>query len=292
MILSMTGFGQASGNLGEKNFLLEIRSVNGRTTDLRMKTPAYYKEKELILRKMIMDRCVRGKLDAILHVKSEEGDTEYAINRGAFKKYYKELSALTREVGAIQGDILQSIMRIPNIVVNNDTELSDEEWEFVQRLADDAIINLDEFRKEEGAAMEKDLRKSAEQIAVLLDQVGTWEDERTVTIRERLARNLEEFLGKDNVDKNRYEQEVIYYIEKLDINEEKVRLAQHCKYFLEILDDDSLDSKGRVLGFVGQEMGREINTLGAKAQHSDIQKVVVQMKDELEQIKEQVANIV
>jgi uncharacterized protein (TIGR00255 family) len=292
MLLSMTGFGRATQTIGEKTISVEIRSLNSKYTDLRFKLPNNYKEKEPILRKMIADRSERGKVDVNLEVKSVRGDDEYAINLPLFRKYVLELSALAKELGVEKGDLMQTVVRIPNVIAAGDEGIDEEEWKTVQATVTEALDRFEDFRLTEGAAMEKDLRMRIETIASLLEKVDPFEKERIQRLRQRMRQHLEEFLNKENVDENRFEQEVVFYIEKIDITEEKVRLEQHCKFFIEQLELTNKTTKGRKLSFISQEIGREINTLGAKAYSSDIQRIVVAMKDELEKIKEQVANSV
>ena len=291
MVLSMTGYGQASNQFKDKTIRVEIKSLNGKTSDIRCKVPASYKEKEIQLRKNLMDRAYRGKFDFTLTIESDKGDDEYGLNKALFRKYYRELTELKEELEIKEGDIIQSILRIPNVVGAVNEEVDEEEWNFVLQTTDAAIDALNNFRAEEGKAAEKDLKVGAQSILEFLQQVGPFENERIVNLKGRFRKNLEDFQTDEQVDRNRFEQEIIYYLEKLDINEEKVRLAQHCKYFNEVLDSGN-PAIGKKLGFIAQEMGREINTLGAKANDKNIQKLVVSMKDSLERIKEQVANIV
>lgn len=291
MILSMTGYGQASREFKDKTIRVEIKSLNGKTSDIRCKIPGSYKEKEIQLRKLVLEKAFRGKFDFSLTIESEKGDDEYGLNKLLFKKYYNEITELQKELGIESGDILQTILRIPNVVGSLNEELDEEEWVVVLATCEDALTGLTNFRAEEGTAAEKDLVEASANIAQLLKDVEQYESGRIETLKERFRRNLEEFNQDEQVDRNRFEQEIIYYIEKLDINEEKVRLAQHCKYFDEVMNSDSMEV-GKKLGFIAQEMGREINTLGAKANQKNIQQIVVSMKDSLEKIKEQVANIV
>ncbi len=291
MVLSMTGYGQASRAFKDKTIRVEIKSLNGKTSDIRCKVPGSYKEKEIQLRKLVLEKAHRGKFDFSLTIESEKGDDEYGLNKLLFKKYYKELTDLHNELNIPQGDIVQSILRIPNVVGAINEEVDEEEWSHVILTCEEALAALNNFRATEGTAAEKDLRNAASNIASLLKDVEQYEGGRIETLKERFRKNLEEFNQDEQVDRNRFEQEIIYYIEKLDVNEEKVRLAQHCKYFDEVMDSGT-DVIGKKLGFIAQEMGREINTLGAKANEKNIQKIVVSMKDSLEKIKEQVANIV
>lgn len=287
----MTGYGRGTISENGKTITIQIRSLNSKFTDIRFKIPNNYKEKETEFRRIITNKAQRGKLDMTLELKSNLGDEGFGLNIPLFKRYFEELSSLSKELNIDHGDIIQSILRIPNVVGGAEDEIDEKEWGLVKKALNKALENFDQFRRSEGAAMEKDLRLRINNIVTSLKQINPFEEGRVTRLRNRLKQNLEEFLGKENVDENRFEQEVLFYLEKIDITEEKVRLGQHCKYFLEQLDMDTTQ-KGRKLSFISQEMGREINTLGAKAYSSDIQRFVVSMKDELEKIKEQVANSV
>jgi uncharacterized protein (TIGR00255 family) len=287
----MTGYGRGTISENGKTITIQIRSLNSKFTDIRFKIPNNYKEKETEFRRIITNKAQRGKLDMTLELKSNLGDEGFGLNIPLFKRYFEELSSLSKELNIDHGDIIQSILRIPNVVGGAEDEIDEKEWGLVRKALNKALENFDQFRRSEGAAMEKDLRLRINNIVTSLKQINPFEEGRVTRLRNRLKQNLEEFLGKENVDENRFEQEVLFYLEKIDITEEKVRLGQHCKYFLEQLDMDTTQ-KGRKLSFISQEMGREINTLGAKAYSSDIQRFVVSMKDELEKIKEQVANSV
>jgi uncharacterized protein (TIGR00255 family) len=291
MLLSMTGYGRASKNYNDKTIVVEIRSLNGKTTDLRLKLPNAYKEKELNIRKRILTGVGRGKVDVSIEVLTDLGDGEYGLNKKLFTKYFEELKSLKNELGIDSGDLLQSILRIPNVVQSENVETDEEEWKVLNNAVDEALVNLKKFRTDEGDSTKEDLKEKIMSILSCLEAVVPFESQRIDAVKNRLRKNLEDFMGNENVDQNRFEQEVLFYIEKIDINEEKVRLKQHCEYFLEELAKEEAQ-KGRKLSFISQEIGREINTMGAKAQFSEIQKLVVKMKDELEQIKEQVANVV
>ena len=291
MVLSMTGFGQAQEVVGNQKFSLELKSLNGKATDVRLKVPSYYKDKEMIVRRTILTGAMRGKIEANLSIVSDAGDDEFGINAALYKKYFNELLEIHQSLDAPTGDLASAILRIPNVVSSRDEEISDEEWRVVQSIMVKAIDSLNGFRADEGKAMYDDLMSSKNIIADAIPKVAPFEEDRIERLKERLNRNLNEFKQSDSVDQNRFEQEMIYYLEKLDINEEKVRLSQHCVYFEEVINNSDLQ-KGKKLAFIAQEMGREINTLGAKAQHSEMQQVVVTMKEALEKIKEQVLNIV
>jgi uncharacterized protein (TIGR00255 family) len=291
MLLSMTGYGRVANAYEDKTITVEIRSLNSKFTDVRLKIPQNYKEKEAEIRKLMADKAERGKLDVNIDVSSHQGVEAYGLNKALFKKYYKELNSLAAEIGMENENMLQAILKLPNVVATAENELSAEEWNAVTSTINDALSNFYNFRLTEGSAMEADLRIRIEKITELLSQLDPFEADRVQSLRQRLKQNLEEYVKKEKVDENRFEQEIIYYLEKIDITEEKVRLQQHCKYFIEVLDKEST-LKGRKLSFISQEMGREINTMGAKAYSSNIQRLVVGMKDELEKIKEQVANSV
>jgi len=290
MLLSMTGYGRASGAIGDKALAVEVRALNSKITDIKLRLPGDFKEREIELRKLIADHAERGKLDVVLDIQQADGATSVNINASLFKGYYREISRLIQETGIPQGDVLQSILRIPNVIAMPVGEINEAEWQAICDTVTQALDQFKLFRRHEGKALEADLRVRVANILLALSDAGAFEIERINRMRERLRNNLEEFVGKENVDQNRYEQEILYYIEKMDITEEKVRLEQHCKHFLEQVDNKQI-SGGRTLGFLSQEMGREINTLGAKAYDADIQRLVVNMKDELEKIKEQLANV-
>jgi len=290
MLLSMTGYGRSSRRYGDKNISVEIKSLNGKTSDLRLRVPANFKEKEIAIRKIILKGCSRGKIDANIEITSESGEDGYGLNKTLFTRYLNELEGLEIPKGN-NSDYVQAILRIPNVIKSEDKELDEGEWDVIKEVTNEALANLKNFRKEEGDMTKVDFHTRVTSIQNNLEQIAPFESRRVDKLKERLKSKLEEYISNEKVDQNRYEQEVIYYLEKLDINEEKVRLSQHCKYFLEILENEGSE-KGKKLGFISQEMGREINTLGAKAQDADIQQRVVGMKDELEKIKEQVLNII
>lgn len=289
MLLSMTGYGRAKLPYKEKVISVEIRSLNSKFTDLRIKYPQTYREKEVELRKMVSNYAQRGKIDINIEVKSEQGDEAFGLNKALFKRYYQELDGMATELGLPKGDMLQAILRIPNVISTDGEMIDEQEWKTLMDTMNAALKNFGQYREDEGKAMETDLRGRITNILELLGQLNPHEEERVTRLRQRLNQNLEEYLGKEKIDENRFEQEILFYLEKIDITEEKVRLDQHCKYFLEQLDK-KVPSKGRKLNFISQEMGREINTMGAKAYSANIQRLVVGMKDELEKIKEQVAN--
>lgn len=291
MLLSMTGYGRDTITFEEKTIQVEIRTLNSKFPDLRMKIPTRYKEKEADLRKTLSSSLVRGKIDLLIEVKSDLGIDEFSLNTQLFRTFYDKLAALADELGMEKKDMMNAILRLPNVISPADGTLEDDEWEAVHKCLKGAIANLTKYRSSEGEAMQNDLKKRINNIIELLVKLPEFEKERILKLRNRLNQNLNDYLGKENVDENRFEQEVLFYLEKIDITEEKVRLKQHCLYFLEQMGIKN-SQIGRKLNFISQEIGREINTLGAKAYSSDIQKCVVMMKDELEKVKEQVANIV
>ena len=287
----MTGYGRVTHTYRDKTISIELRSLNSKYTDIRARIPQNYKEKEPELRRILTDKVHRGKIELVIDVQSAQGDDEYGLNPALFRKYHRELQTLSEELGIKNGDMLQAILRIPNVITTAADTIDEEEWKEVLKALDTAIDKFEQYRNSEGKAMEEDMITRVDNISDFLQQLDPHEEERIERLRQRVYKNLEEYVGKNNVDENRFEQEILYYLEKIDITEEKVRLDQHCKYYKEELAK-STPLKGRKLSFISQEMGREINTMGAKANSSNIQRLVVGMKDELEKIKEQVANSV
>jgi uncharacterized protein (TIGR00255 family) len=287
----MTGYGQGLAYFENKTIRVEIRTLNARTTESRSRMPNVYRDKEMEVRKWMTDELSRGKIDISVSVEQEvEEDKGSMLNHNLFKKYYDELNILKKSLGIEGGDMLQAVLSIPNVMVNYEELAQEEEWAAVQSAIREALSDIKKFRLEEGKILEKEMVQGVEKIEKYLEEIVPHEETRMPKVREKLRKALDEFLVSQQVDHNRFEQELIYYIEKLDITEEKVRLAQHCMYFKNELSNTE-ELKGKKLGFIAQEMGREINTLGAKAQDSEIQLLVVNMKDELEKIKEQLANI-
>lgn len=290
MIQSMTGYGKASGVFQDRMINVEIRALNGKSTDFRIKSPSKYAAKELWIRKQVLSALDRGKFDMTISVDGEVGE-QYTLDEKLFKSYYEKLKALSQELDADDTDYFAAIVRIPNVVRTALDDLSEKEWAFCAGLIHEAIEKIREYRKSEGAAMETDIVGHLRNIMLNLVQVSTHENARIEAIKKKLSNNLNNFIVDQKLDENRYEQELIYYLERLDINEEKIRLEQNCNYFKQLLDDDSLEVKGKKLIFISQEIGREINTMGAKAQYAPIQQLVVSMKDDLERIKEQLLNV-
>nr|WP_302829251.1 YicC/YloC family endoribonuclease [uncultured Bacteroides sp.] len=291
MIQSMTGYGKATAELSDKKINVEIKSLNSKAMDLSTRIAPLYREKEMEIRNEISKVLERGKVDFSLWIEKKDADQlATPINQEVVESYYKRIKEISASAGIPEpADWFATLLRLPDVMTKNEAqELSDEEWAIVHTAVCEAINHLVDFRKQEGAALEKKFREKITNIAHLLETVSPYEKERVVKIKDRITDALEKTLSID-YDKNRLEQELIYYIEKLDVNEEKQRLANHLKYFISTLE--SGNGQGKKLGFIAQEMGREINTLGSKSNHAEMQKIVVQMKDELEQIKEQVLNV-
>ena len=290
MIQSMTGYGKATVTFGDKKINVEIKSLNSKALDLSTRIAPLYREKEMEIRNRISKALERGKVDFSLWIEKETGETATPINATLIENYYKQICHIAETYHIpVPEDWFATLLRMPDVLTRVEVqELSDEEWSVASQAIDEAIQHLVDFRKQEGAALEKKFREKANNIERLLHSLETYEKERVTKIRERITDALEKTIQKD-YDKNRLEQELIYYIEKLDINEEKQRLANHLNYFRETLDNGI--GQGKKLGFIAQEMGREINTTGSKSNHALMQNIVVQMKDELEQIKEQVLNV-
>lgn len=285
----MTGYGRIQHPFEDKVIVAEVRSLNSKYSDLRLKIPQNYREKEGEIRKMISDATQRGKIDFLLEIRSNAGDEDYSLNVALFKKYHQELSKLQSELNMGEVDLMQAILRLPNVVATESKEINQAEWKAVNKAISLVLERFNQFRKDEGAVIEQDMVQRVDLIENAIGELAPFEAERIEKMKVRIHQNLEEYLGKGKVDESRFEQEMLYYLEKMDITEEKVRLAQHCKYYKEEITKKKT-LKGRKLSFISQEMGREINTMGAKAYSHDIQRLVVSMKDELEKIKEQVAN--
>lgn len=290
MTRSMTGYGKAECLLPRKKITIELRSLNSKQLDINTRIPALYKEKELDIRQLIGKKLLRGKVECSIFMELTEETTPGSINANVVKAYYEQLYRISGELGLeATPELLSSVMRLPDTLKAEKAELEEEEWNTLQAGMVEALEKLNEFRLQEGKAMESDLKERVSCISSKLKEVDALENERMERIRERIGNNLLQYLKKEDLDENRFEQELIYYIEKLDVSEEKVRLANHCTYFIDTLAAE--EAAGKKLGFISQEMGREINTLGSKANHAEIQRLVVEMKDELERIKEQVLNI-
>ncbi len=286
MIQSMTGYGKSTVQLPEKKITIEIKTLNSKQLDLNVRMPSFYKEKEIEVRKQLAEKLERGKIEFSFYSELTGVEKSQTINKAIARAYIDELKEITPTEDEV--DLLQIAMRMPDTTTSLRDEIEESEWASIQNVINEAVQNTIQFRTDEGKSIEKDLTERITNIAVLLEEVKQYEEERIENVKTRLKERLEEVVSKSNIDENRFEQELIFYIEKLDINEEKVRLKNHLDYFIEQMNTE--DSNGKKLGFITQEIGREINTLGSKSNHSEMQKVVIQMKDELEKIKEQILN--
>ena len=290
MIRSMTGFGKTEFEVGNKKYTLEIKSLNSKQLDINTRIPALYRQKDIEIRRLMSEMLTRGKVDFALYLDNLGDESSSKINSAIVKDYYNQLSSVYKELGLVVNEsIMQSIMRLPDTVKMTYEELDEAEWLVVRENLIKTLEDLNRFRDQEGLALKIDIETNIANILDLLDQVEPHETQRMENVKTKIMDSLNEMQLNGNVDKNRFEQELIYYMEKLDINEEKVRLANHCSYFTETMNED--EPSGRKLGFIAQEIGREINTLGSKANESNLQRIVVQMKDNLEKIKEQVLNV-
>jgi uncharacterized protein (TIGR00255 family) len=290
MLKSMTGFGRAEQAVGDKTFLIDIKSLNGKQFDLQLKMPAFLKPFEFDIRKLLSDKLNRGTVDCTISLKETGSSKPVSINTDLARAYYKPLYELSTSLGLDPSGILSTLVKLPEVITPTGETLTPEEWNIFTGIIEAAIQDLNDHRMEEGKSLKSDLLLRIDNILKQQEEVMKLEPLRQQKIREGLAKLLEEKVGKDNYDPNRLEQELIYYIEKIDISEEQVRLQNHCAYFITVLQEPE-DSKGKKLSFILQEIGREINTTGAKAYDSTIQKCVVLMKDELEKAKEQVLNV-
>lgn len=289
MIKSMTGFGKSATSINQKKISIEIRSLNSKQADISVRIPVVYKEKELELRAKINQHLERGKIEYSLYVEQTTASSNYQLNTSLFKNYYNELKSLSDELGE-HSDLIKIVAGMPDVFQKEEKQALDEsEWQTIIDLTTKALQDIDAYRADEGNTLQKEMELRINNIQQLLNKVELYENERIITVRERISAHLEEIVSGNQIDKDRLEQELVFYIEKFDVSEEKQRLQSHLDYFMDTMNDK--DSQGKKLGFISQEMGREINTLGSKANHSELQKIVVEMKDELEKIKEQILNI-
>ena len=286
MLLSMTGFGKATGSFQGKKVTVEVRSLNSKTLDLNVRIASNYRELEPQIRNIISTELDRGKIDVNINIDSTGDTKNFSINKDLAKAYFQDLKDVNSLIGGSTEDYLSLILRMPEIYNNEREELGDEEKAWLLQLCQDACNSLNEFRRQEGQALENEFNQRISEIKFLLEQVPKYEQERIEIVRSRIKKGLEE-LQNIQIDNNRLEQEMIFYIEKLDVSEEKMRLSNHLDYYLETM---VLPKSGKKLGFISQEIGREINTLGSKSNQADMQKLVVDMKDSLEKIKEQILN--
>ncbi|MBK6967427.1 MAG: YicC family protein [Bacteroidales bacterium] len=289
MVRSMTGYGKATAILPGKTVTIEIKALNSKQFDMNLRLPAMMRERESEFRAILVKAVERGKVEVNVGVDYTGTEMPAAINHPLAIAYYKELRSLAQETGETNSDLLSIVMKLPDVTRQLRDETNEEEWTAIFNAFKTALVQFEEFRRHEGGLLEADFLLRIDIIRELLTKVEPFEAERNKLQREKLRAGVAEFIENNSLDSNRFEQEIIYYLEKLDITEEKVRLLKHCNYFSETLKEN--EANGRKLGFVTQEIGREINTLGSKANDASIQKLVVQMKDELEKIKEQLANI-
>lgn len=290
MIYSMTGYGKSVCELPQKKISIEIKSLNSKQLDLNTRIPNLYREKDIEIRNLVGTKVSRGKVDVSFYIEAASSDKITNINTPVVEQYYDQIKPLACKLNLEdKTDFLRIIMPLPDTVKIEQAELDETEWVAIKAGIENATEELIQFRKQEGAILEKDITQRINAIAQLQTAIEPYESERIEKIRTRIRENLNELPEKNKIDENRFEQEIIFYLEKLDITEEKVRLTNHLKYFLETLETDK--PIGKKLGFISQEIGREINTLGSKANDVSIQRMVIQMKDELEKIKEQILNI-
>lgn len=288
MIQSMTGYGKADLNLTNANFTIEVRSLNSKQIDANVKMSSIYRDKEIGLRKLLSEKLQRGKIELSIWRESSESNAKYTLNTELIKEYFSQIKAVANELNLNSKDIMSSLLKMPEVLVKGEEKAEVNEWEEIAKGIDIAIANILQFRLDEGKKLEEDITSRINILAGLLIEILPFASSRIEKVKKSLADKLAEIDTK-NIDENRFEQELIYYLEKQDITEEQVRLDAHLNYFIETMGADS--PNGKKLGFIGQEIGREINTIGSKSSDAEMQKIVVQMKDELEKIKEQLLNI-
>lgn len=286
----MTGYGRAEQTIGEKTYLVEIKALNGKQLEMQLKLPALLKSFEFEIRNNIQEQLLRGTIDCLITIKQNGSLKPVVINTDLIKSYYTQIETLGKELNIETKDVLSALLRLPEVVSPSTEMLSQDEFLEFNTVLNKAIADLNKHRHEEGVTLENDLLKRIENIKLQEEKILQLEPRRKIRIQEEIKQLLEEHVGAEKIDYNRMEQELIYYIEKIDLHEEQIRLRQHCEYFKEILQGKE-EGKGKKLSFVLQEIGREINTTGSKAYDADIQKCVVMMKDELEKAKEQVLNV-
>lgn len=286
MLMSMTGFGKVTGTYQSKKVTVEIRSLNSKSLDLNVRIAGSYRELEPEIRRIIGEELDRGKIDVSVNLDSTGDTRNYVINKDLAKAYAEDLRQTIEMIGTHTEDLMSIIIRMPDIYINEREELSEDEKKWLVSLVKEACIELNSFRRKEGIALENEFNERIDEIRTLLNDVPKYENERIETVRERIKKGLDE-IEVNGLDNNRLEQELIFYIEKLDVSEEKMRLSHHLDYFNQTM---KMEKSGKKLGFISQEIGREINTLGSKSNHAEMQKLVVGMKDSLEKIKEQVLN--
>jgi uncharacterized protein (TIGR00255 family) len=286
----MTGFGKADASVNGKQVTVEIKSLNGKQYDIVTKIPPVLRAYELEIRNMLNTLLLRGSIDIAITVKQDGASKPMSINTGLATFYYQGMQQISKQLNIPEENILATLMRMPEVVAAEQDMMSEEEWVEMRKVIQNAANLLMLHRKNEGSALHKDMHNRIQNIEKLLQDILPLEALRSEKIRGRITQSLQEAVGNENVDPNRFEQEMIYYLERIDFSEEKTRLKQHCQYFHDTVEKDGI-SKGKVLGFILQEIGREINTLGSKANYAEIQQIVIVMKDELEKAKEQILNI-
>ena len=284
----MTGYGKAELNLTNANFTIEVRSLNSKQIDANVKMSSIYRDKEIGLRKLLSKKLQRGKIELSIWRESSESSAKYTLNTELIKEYFSQIQEVARSLGINSSDIMPSLLKMPEVLVKGEEKAEDNEWEEIAKGIDIAIGNILQFRLDEGEKLEADITARINKLSTLLVDIAPFAKERIEKVKKSLADKLAEIDTK-NIDENRFEQELIYYLEKQDITEEQVRLDAHLSYFIETMKAEA--PNGKKLGFIGQEIGREINTIGSKSSDAEMQKIVVQMKDELEKIKEQLLNI-
>jgi uncharacterized protein (TIGR00255 family) len=290
MIQSMTGFGKATCEYGNKKIVVEIKSLNSKQLDVSTRISGLYREKDIEVRNELSQQLERGKIDFTLYIDNSGKESVSQINQSVIEAYYQQIKQISENIGIeVPGNWFEVLLRLPDALKTETVELDENEWIEIRKVIATAVEQLKNFRIQEGKSLEHVFVTKIARIDDLLNQIAPYESERVEKIKVKLEENLQTLSEKIDYDTNRLEQELIYYIEKLDVNEEKVRLRNHLKYFIETMKHEK--SPGKKLGFIAQEIGREVNTLGSKSNHSEMQKIVVMMKDELEQIKEQVLNI-
>ena len=290
MLKSMTGFGRSEQTINDKTFLVEIKSLNGKQLEINLKIPPLLKPYEFDIRNLLQEKLMRGTVECLIVIKQNGSSKPVVINTDLIKAYYNQISGLASELSIDTNSVLSALLRLPEVVSPSNEILGENDWEELKKVLDDAIKELTDHRIEEGKSLDKELRLRIKNINGQEEEILKLEPKRKERMKTELVKLLEENVGKENYDANRMEQELIYYIEKIDIREEQVRLKNHCEYFTNIMDDND-EAKGKKLSFIIQEIGREINTTGSKAYDSDIQKCVVLMKDDLEKAKEQIFNV-
>jgi len=290
MLLSMTGYGKANLKFGDKTYTIEIKSLNSKSLDLNFKAVAELRSVELEIRKLIAEKLIRGKVDLFFQEEKSQGASA-SLNFNLIEHYYKQLKEFSEQKNIPLGDVIPAILRFQDINRTELAELNDEDIKALRIAVQEALKNIIQFRKDEGTQLEKDIVERINTIQKLQSELLPFEKNRVEKLKEKINHDIANHVPEEMIDKNRFEEEMIYYLEKMDITEEKVRLETHCNYFLEIAAENSIE-KGKKLGFIAQEIGRETNTIGSKASDANMQKIVVQMKDELEKIKEQLMNVI